>query len=179
MKIGVFCGSRDNVPKIFKTEAKALGSFLGSNNHTIVYGGVNTGLMGELANAALKENGEVIGISPIVFKKYGILHKNLSELILVDSMHERKLKIYGLSELLIALPGGFGTFEELTESITWNQIGLHEKPIVIFNVNKYYDPLRSQLETSKKYGFISEEDEKHYNFVNNMNELIELIENQN
>lgn len=178
MKIGVFCGSRDNVSEIFKSQARALGAYISSNNHTLVYGGVNSGLMGEVANAVLKDHGEVIGVSPVVFQKYGILHNDLSELILVDSMHERKLKVYSLSEVLIALPGGFGTFEELTESITWNQIGIHSKPIIVFNMRNYYNSLIKQLAISKKYGFISSEDELHYEFVDSLEKVIRKIENK-
>lgn len=156
--IAVFCGSSiGHDPRIVKTAA-ALGSTLAQHGITVVYGGTKVGLMKEVANSALAGKGTVIGVIPGFLKKREVCHEHLSELIVVDSMHERKMKMNELSRGVIALPGGFGTLEELFEMITWGQMGLHQKPVGLLNVNGFYNPLLSLLDTMVARGFLKQED---------------------
>lgn len=152
--IAVFCGSSSGVNPIYKEKAKSLGTYLGTNNYHLVYGGGNIGLMGIIANAALETGGEVTGVLPHFLNKKEVGHVELSKLILVDSMHERKQKIEQLSDAFIAMPGGFGTLEEISEMLTWAQLGLHQKPIGLFNINGFYNALLSQLDGMVSEGFL-------------------------
>lgn len=140
-RITVFCGSSfGNEPK-FEEQAHRLGQTLAKNNIELVYGGARVGLMGAVADGALKEGGKVIGVLPDFLKTKEIAHEGLTELHIVKSMHERKTKMNDLSDGVIALPGGYGTLEELFEMLTWAQLGLHKKPIGILNVNGFYNAL--------------------------------------
>lgn len=139
--ITVFCGSGLGTEKEFESEAKALGQRLAQQDVTLVYGGAKIGLMGAVAAGALADNGTVIGIIPTFLLKKEVVHEELSELIIVESMHERKMKMHDLCDGFIALPGGIGTLEELFEILTWAQLGRHKKPIGILNTNGYYDEL--------------------------------------
>jgi len=139
----VFCGSSSgNDPAFIKT-ARLLGQALAENQITLVYGGSNVGLMGAVADATLEHGGQVIGVLPKFLQDKELAHKGLTKLILCDTMHERKTKMFELSEGFIALPGGFGTLEEVVEVLTWQQLGLHQFPIAFLNVNGYYDHLRN------------------------------------
>lgn len=155
-RITVFCGSSFGAQEIFKSQTILLGETLAKQGIDIVYGGANVGLMGALADAALSAGGKVIGILPNFLKSKEIAHLHLTELIIVDSMHERKLKMNELCDGVIALPGGFGTLEELFEMITWAQLGLHTKPIAVLNINGFYDPLLMMLQTMVDNGLLKE-----------------------
>ncbi|MCL4114571.1 UNVERIFIED_CONTAM: hypothetical protein GTU68_050346 [Idotea baltica] len=155
-RITVFCGSSLGTDSIFEINAKLLGQKLAKENIGLVYGGANIGLMGAVANGALSEGGLVTGVLPKFLKSKEIAHKGLTELIIVDSMHERKTIMNELSDGVIALPGGFGTIEELFEMLTWSQLGLHKKPIGILNVNGFYDDLINLLNTMVDKGFLKE-----------------------
>jgi uncharacterized protein (TIGR00730 family) len=137
----VFCGSSTGVRPAYSVAAAALAQCLVSRGIAIVYGGANRGLMGVLADAALKAGGEVIGVMPRSLAKKEIMHDGLSDLRVVGSMHERKAMMAELSDAFIAMPGGYGTFEEFCEVLTWTQLGLHRKPCGILNVGGYYDHL--------------------------------------
>ncbi|MCF6353226.1 MAG: TIGR00730 family Rossman fold protein [Cyclobacteriaceae bacterium] len=152
--ISVFCGSSSGVNPLYAQKAKELGFFIGSNNYHLVYGGGNIGLMGIIANAALKAGGKVTGVLPHFLNKKEVGHVALSKLLLVDSMHERKQKIEQLSDAFIAMPGGFGTLEEVSEMLTWAQLGLHQKPIGLYNINNFYDSLLTQMDVMVKEGFL-------------------------
>lgn len=145
--ITVFCGSSFGTEEIYKEQAELLGKTLAKQNIGLVYGGANVGLMGAVADGALSENGTVIGVLPNFLRSKEIAHQGLTELILVESMHERKTKMSELCDGVIALPGGFGTLEELFEMLTWAQLGLHKKPIAILNISGFYDSLLELLET--------------------------------
>ncbi|MFC7393360.1 TIGR00730 family Rossman fold protein [Scopulibacillus cellulosilyticus] len=140
-RITVFCGSSNGASDIYIEGAKAFGKELVKRNIALVYGGASVGVMGAVADSVLKEGGEVIGVMPSFLEKREISHKNLSEIIIVDSMHERKAKMAELADGFIALPGGPGTLEEFFEIFTWAQLGLHQKPCGFLNINHYYDPL--------------------------------------
>ncbi|KWX88320.1 lysine decarboxylase [Paenibacillus riograndensis] len=160
--IAVFCGSRDGASPVYKESAHALGKVLAEHGITLIYGGATVGLMGEVADAALEAGGDVIGVIPHFLKSREIEHKHLTELILVDSMHERKLKMSELAEGFIALPGGPGTMEEYFEIFTWAQLGLHQKPCGILNVHHYYDPLIALFDQMAREQFMPD---KHRSMV--------------
>ena len=134
--------------------ARQLGHTLASRNLGLVYGGTNVGTMGELANAALEGGGEVIGVVPTIFVEKEIAHTALSDLRVVDSMHERKGLMAELSDAFIALPGGLGTIDELFEMVTWTQLGIHRKPCGLLNVCQYYRELAGFLDYAVSEGFI-------------------------
>ena len=134
--------------------ARQLGNALASRNLGLVYGGTDVGTMGELANAALESGGEVIGIVPRIFVERKISHAALSDLRVVDSMHERKGLMAELSDAFIALPGGLGTIDEIFEMVTWTQLGLHRKPCGLLNVCGYYSKLADFLDYAVSEGFI-------------------------
>lgn len=155
-RIVVFCGSSFGSEPIFTKTAKQLGQAMAKQNIGLVYGGANVGLMGAVADGALAAGGEVIGILPNFLKSRELAHQGLSELILVESMHERKAKMNELSDGIIALPGGIGTLEELFEMLTWGVLGLHKKPVGIVNVDGFYNDLLNMLDTMVNKGFLAE-----------------------
>lgn len=173
--ICVFCGSNYGKNASYKTEVKRFGEILGEKNINLVYGGGNAGLMGELSRSILQGNGEVIGVIPKKLYDSGE-HIELTDLIIVDTMHERKAKMYDLADGFIALPGGIGTIEELTEALTWQQLGYHHKPIGVLNINHFYDKLKLFFDHMTDEGFIRD------NFLDNLiisdcpKELIEKME---
>ena len=139
--ISVFCGSSDGSDPEFQNKATELGSIMAAQHIRLIYGGAQVGLMGAVADGVIKSGGTTIGVIPKFLSAKEIAHHNLSELIVVETMHERKAKMNELCDGVIALPGGYGTLEELFEMLTWGQLGLHEKPMGILNVNGYYDHL--------------------------------------
>lgn len=155
-KIAVYCGSSAGYDKIYEQQAYQLGKILAIKNTGIVYGGAKIGLMGAVANGALDYKGEVIGVMPHFLKSKEIAHEGLTEMILVETMHERKTKMHELSDGVIALPGGFGTMEELFEMLTWGQLGLHSKPMALLNINGFYDPLLQLANRMTETGFLKE-----------------------
>jgi len=155
--IVVFCGSSEgNDPKILES-ATELGQTLASRNITLVYGGAKIGVMGKVAQSALDHGGKVVGVIPNFLKTREVSHSGLSELLITENMHERKLKMHELSDGIITLPGGYGTLEELFEMITWAQLGLHQYPIGLLNVNGFYDDLLKMLEKMVTQGFLKQE----------------------
>ena len=152
--IAVFCGSSSGKEEIFCQQAFELGKTLANEQITLIYGGANVGLMGAVANGTLENNGKVIGVLPHFLQNKEIGHPHLTGLILVDNMHQRKTKMYELSEGVIMLPGGFGTFEEFFEMLTWAQLGLHSKPIGILNTAGFYDDLLQMINTMVAKGFV-------------------------
>ncbi len=154
--ICVFCASSLGEREDYRQAAEAVGSILAHNNIRLIYGGAKVGLMGAVADAALKSGGKVTGVLPHFLAGKEIAHTNLSELILVDSMHERKQQMSQMADGFIALPGGFGTLEELFEIITWGQLGLHHKPVLVLNINGYYDHLIKLLDHMAAEGLLKE-----------------------
>ncbi|GGW43047.1 LOG family protein [Arenibacter certesii] len=153
----VFCGSNvGNDPKIIQM-ASQLGEAFAKDNIKLIYGGAKIGIMGKLAAGVLNNNGEVIGVIPDFLKLKEVFHTQLTQLIITKNMHERKLKMHDLSDAIIALPGGFGTLEELFEMVTWAQLGLHQKPIGILNINGFYDELLAFMRTMVNKGFLKQE----------------------
>ena len=129
--VSVFCGSSSGNEGIFETSARKLGEFLAKNNITLIYGGAKVGLMGAVADGAILSGGNVVGVIPDFIRNKEIAHEGITELIIVKSMHERKTIMYEKSDGAIILPGGFGTMDEMFELLTWGQLGLHTKPIIM------------------------------------------------
>jgi len=153
----VYCGSSaGNDPKII-SNAQELGKTLAQRNITVVYGAAKIGVMGAVAQAALDAHGKVIGVIPEFLKIKEVVHTGLTELIVNDTMHERKMKLQELSDGFITLPGGFGTMEELFEVLTWSQLALHQKPVGMLNVNGFYDDLLAALKNMVDKGFLKQE----------------------
>ncbi|MEW9503070.1 TIGR00730 family Rossman fold protein [Jeotgalibacillus marinus] len=155
-KLAVFCGSSNGASDVYLEGAKKLGKELVKRDIALVYGGASVGIMGAVANSVLENGGQVIGIMPSFLEKRELFHKNLTELIIVDSMHERKAKMAELVDGFIALPGGPGTLEEFFEIFTWAQLGLHQKPCGLLNINHYYDPLIELFNHMSKEQFLHE-----------------------
>lgn len=155
--ITVFCASSPGFDPVYCDAANALGRLLAERNITLVYGGAKVGLMGKVADGVLQGKGKVIGVLPHFLGGKEIAHAGLSELIRVESMHERKTKMNELCEGVIALPGGFGTLEELFEMLTWAQLGLHGKPIGLLNIAGFYDSLLQLLQQMTDKGLLKEE----------------------
>ncbi|MDF2932285.1 MAG: family protein YvdD [Chryseobacterium sp.] len=152
--ITVFCGSSFGSEDIYKEQATLLGQTLAKQNIQLVYGGANVGLMGAVADGVLSEGGKAIGVLPHFLQSKEIAHKDLTELILVETMHERKTKMNDLCDGVIVLPGGYGTLEEFFEMITWAQLGLHKKPIAVLNIDGFYDDLIKMVQTMVDKGFL-------------------------
>lgn len=172
-RICVYCGSSDKSNSIYYDAARKMGEVLAGRSITLVYGGGGTGMMGILADAVLESGGQVIGVIPELFDTPALVHRGLTELQVVGSMHERKARMVEIADAFIALPGGFGTFEELFEILTWSQIGLHRKPIGILNVDSYFDPLLALIDHARSEGFIYSE---HTDLLINGNEPAELLD---
>lgn len=153
--ICVFAGSNLGEKSEYTKEARELGKLLVENRIELVYGGSCVGLMGEVANQVLENGGKAIGVMPKSLFKGEIVHQGLTELIEVTNMHERKAKMSELADGFIALPGGYGTFEELFEVVCWSQIGIHEKPVGVLNIENYYTPLLDMVDHAASEGFMN------------------------
>ncbi len=153
-RIAVFCGASLGRDPIYAETAERVGRAIVERGYGVVYGGGHVGLMGIVADAAMKAGGEVIGVIPRFMEKAEEAHRGVTELILVDNMHERKLRMHQLSDAVIALPGGFGTLDELFELLTWRQLRLHGQPLGLLNVKGFFDPLIAQQERMAQEGFL-------------------------
>ncbi|TAM97871.1 MAG: TIGR00730 family Rossman fold protein [Chitinophagaceae bacterium] len=176
-RITVFCGSSCGTDKIFEIQAYELGKALAKCNIELVYGGAKVGLMGAIANGVLKNNGRVIGVLPGFLKKAEVAHENLTELIEVETMHQRKSKMDELSDGFITLPGGFGTMEEFFEMLTWAQLGLHKKPVAVLNINGYYDELLSLIQHMVDKGFLKAANREMLLVSNDIEDLLDKMRN--
>lgn len=171
-RIAVFCASAKGSEGYIE-KAYEVGKILAEKGYEIVYGGASIGSMGALAQGAIEHGGKVIGVLPHFLSKREIAQLDLDQLIMVDSMHERKLKMNELSDGSITLPGGFGTLEEFFEIVTWGQLGLHTKPSAILNVNGYYDHLLAQIKHMNKERLLKD---KYLDMLIIENEIEVLLE---
>ncbi len=153
----VYCGSSDKMHQDYLEAARQMGAALAERDLQLLYGAGRTGLMGALADGALEAGGEVIGIIPAIFNTPQLAHRGLTRLEVVEFMHQRKTRLAELADAFIALPGGYGTFEEFFEILTWAQIGLHSKPIGLLNSHHYFGPLLAMVEHARAEGFIYDE----------------------
>jgi len=154
-RICVFCGSSSGTQRAYQAAAQVLGRLLCQRGIELVYGGGKVGLMGILANACLNAGGRVIGVIPQALADKEIAHTGLTELRVVNSMHERKSVMAELSDAFVSLPGGFGTWEEFFEVLTWSQLGIQRKACAVLNVDGYYDPLLAMADRAVSEGFVS------------------------
>ncbi|WP_413942938.1 TIGR00730 family Rossman fold protein [Bdellovibrio sp. HCB-162] len=171
--ICVFCGSSAGAQPEYMTAARNLGKNLAANKINLVYGGASVGLMGAVADEVLAHGGHVIGVIPKILMTKEVAHHGLTDLRIVDSMHSRKALMAELSDGFIALPGGFGTFEELCEIVTWSQLGLHQKPIGVLDVLDYYKPLKELVNKGIEEKFIREQYKDLVVFANSSEELLQ------
>jgi len=154
MNIAVFCGANTGNDPAILHAAQEMGRTIAQRGMGVVYGGGHVGLMGAVADAALQAGGTVIGVIPGFMVEKELAHQGLTELLIVRDMHERKMRMHELSQAVIALPGGFGTMDEVFELLTWRQLGLHVKPIALLNVNGFYTPLLEQVVRMEQDGFL-------------------------
>lgn len=176
-RICVFCGSNDGADSTYIDTAGAVGKFLSDNNIELVYGGGRVGLMGKIADSVLTAGGKVIGVIPQALAVKEVAHEGLTELFVVNSMHERKAMMADLADGFIALPGGFGTFEEFCEIVTWAQLGIHQKPCGLLNINGFYDHLIALFDHSTTQDFIRDEHRKLVLVESEIGRLFELMRN--
>jgi uncharacterized protein (TIGR00730 family) len=155
--LAIFCASSDGLDTTIFREAYEVGVFLALNNIDLIFGGSKLGLMGQVAKGVLENGGRAIGVIPEFLKTKEVAHTGLSDLIMTNDMHERKMKMHDLSGGFVALPGGFGTLEEFFEILTWAQLGLHHKPIGILNSNGYFDDLIEMMHNMVRKGLLREE----------------------
>lgn len=170
--ICVFAGSNPGVKDVYKEKAVELGTYMAEQDIRLVYGGSRIGLMGAVADEVLRHGGQVIGVMPKGLFRGEVVHQELTELIEVTGMHERKAKMSELADGFIAMPGGFGTYEELFEVLCWAQIGIHQKPIGLYQVNDYFNLLIDMVKFSIQEGFSNE---SHLQLLHASSEPEELI----
>lgn len=175
-RICVYCGSKSGINSSYAEAVKELGAILNDRSYGLVYGGGRIGLMGTIADTVLKANSEVIGVIPEDLLQREVGHNHLTELKVVQSMHKRKEVMADLSDAFIALPGGLGTFEELFEILTWSQLGLHQKPVGLLNIDGYYDTLLSFLDQTVEKGFMNHNYREFITVEENPAKLIDAFE---
>ena len=177
MKITVFCGANNGKSELYIKNATELGEWIADNNHTLVYGGGKIGLMGVIADTVLENRGEVIGIMPQFLVDREISHTGITEFIIVDDMSARKAKLVDLGDVFIALPGGPGTLEEISQAISWVRVGKKDAPCILMNVDGYYDFLERYFDKMVEEGFLTKEDRKNTLFTDNIEEMERFIFN--
>ena len=175
MKITVFCGANNGRNEAYKENAIELGKWIADNNHSLVYGGGKVGLMGIIADTVLENNSEVIGIMPQFLVDREISHTGITEFIIVDDMSVRKEKLVDLGDVFVALPGGPGTLEEISQVISWVRVGKKDAPCILMNVNGYYDFLEQYFDKMVAEGFLTIEDRKNTLFTDNIEEMERFI----
>ncbi|WP_046112212.1 TIGR00730 family Rossman fold protein [Aquincola tertiaricarbonis] len=156
LSVCVYCGSRTGDSSLFLQAAREVGMLIGQAGGRLVYGGGKVGLMGAVADAALAAGAEVLGVIPQALMAREVGHRGLTELQVVDTMHQRKLAMAEASDVFVALPGGIGTLEEIYEMWSWQQLGYHDKPVALLNVDGYYDALLEFTRISHQRGFVSQ-----------------------
>lgn len=176
MNICVYSASSGQVPERYATVARELGRLLARRGHTLINGAGRTGLMGAAADACLAAGGEAVGVIPRFMIEQGWQHTGMSRLIVTDDMHRRKETMVGLSDGCIALPGGVGTLEELLEIITWKQLGLYLKPVVVLNTAGYFDALLSQLDRAAEEQFMRQAHKRIWCVAETPEEAVRLVE---
>lgn len=175
MKITVYCGASEGKQAVYREKTIELAKWMTSKQYSLVYGGGKVGLMGILADTILTNGGQVIGIMPTFLKEREIAHPNLTELIVVPDMPTRKSQMIALGDAFIALPGGPGTLEEITEVISWSRIGQNDGPCILYNVNGYFDHLKQQYDRMVEEGFLSQVDRDKILFSDDLDDIEDFI----
>ena len=175
----VYCGSSTGTNPVYREDAIRLARILVENNIRLVNGGGSIGIMGIMADTILMSGGECIGVIPMGLKEKEIAHKGMTDLIVVPDMHSRKLAMVNMSDAFIAFPGGFGTLDELFETLTWSQLHLHQKPIIIYNPNNYFDHLLQQADLMVSEGFLNISSRSLLMSTDKIENLLPLLKNFN
>lgn len=173
----VYCGSSGNVDQTFRDAAKDMGVAMANAGIRLVYGGGHVGLMGIIADAVMDAGGEAIGIIPEHISSREVQHKGLTELHVVDTMHTRKQMMVDKSDAFLVLPGGIGTLDELCEIMTWRQLGIHDKPIIIANIKDYWTPFLTMIDHIITQGFMRTGDGNLVTVVKDLNDVLPALEN--
>jgi uncharacterized protein (TIGR00730 family) len=174
--ICVYCSSSSARNKAVEEEIRLFGREIAKRGIALIYGGSSRGLMGALADEVLAGNGRVIGVVPKALESREAAHRGLTELKVVASMHEREQAMFDLADAFVAFPGGFGTMEEIIEMLTWKQLGIHGKPVVIANLGGYFDPLLSQFDRAIASGYVRPEDRILFAVAENTKAILTLLE---
>ncbi len=174
--VAVYCGSRLGNNEVYEQAARELGSALAKNGLGLVYGGASIGLMGAVADGVVDGGAQAVGVIPTFMLKHEIAHEGLTRLHLTDTMHTRKTVMAEYADAFITLPGGLGTLEEIMEIATWRQLYQHEKPMIILNINGFYDSLIEHLKFTADQGFMKQEDLERLVVCNSIAEAIELLQ---
>lgn len=172
----VYCGAAVGKDRRYRDLARRLGTILAKRGLTLVFGGGKVGLMGVLADAALAAGGQVIGVIPTSLRTVELAHQGCTELVVVESMHARKERMYALADGFVALPGGIGTLEETIEMITWRQLGFHDKPIAVVNDGGYWEPLRALFAATVAAGFAHDDIGRLVTFVDSAEAAVAALE---
>ena len=175
--IALYCGSRAGNNPIYREKAIELASGIAEQGFGLVYGGASIGLMGQVAESVLAHGGEAVGVIPEFMLDYEVAHAGLTELHVVATMHERKALMAERANAFIALPGGLGTFEEILEIATWGQLNQHQKPMIIYNVNRFYDPLIAQLDHAVEEGFLPPQHRAKVIICDTLEQISSVIKN--
>jgi len=178
-KVAVFCGSSLGFNEIYKNEAMKLGTHFVKNNIGMVYGGGKIGMMGVIADVIIENKGNVIGVIPGLLRHEEVAHNNITEMIVTKTMSKRKVKISKLVDGYIALPGGFGTLDEIFEALTLNQLGIEQKPVGILNTNGFFNPLISQLDLMVTEGYLKQSNKDMLLISDSVEDLIFKMMNYN
>ena len=174
--VAVYCGSRLGNDVIYEQAARELGQALADNGMGLVYGGASIGLMGAVADEVIQGGAEAVGVIPTFMLKHEIAHEGLTRLHLTDTMHTRKTVMAEYADSFITLPGGLGTLEEIMEIATWRQLYQHEKPMIILNINGFYDRMIEHLKYTTEQGFMKQQDLERLVVCNTINEAIDLLQ---
>ncbi|MGT2666803.1 LOG family protein [Streptococcus rifensis] len=176
MNITVYCGASNGTTPIYQKKTVELGNWIADNQHQLVYGGGKVGLMKLIADTVLKNCGQVTGVMPAFLKDREIAHPNLTELIVVPDMPTRKAKMIAMGDAFIALPGGPGTLEEITEVISWSRIGQNDGPCILYNIAGYFNPLKKMYDHMVAEGFLSQTDRDKILFSDKIEEIEAFIQ---
>ncbi len=174
--LAVYCGSGEGYNEMYREQAYETGRMLAEKGMQVIYGGAKIGLMGAVADGVLNNNGQITGVIPDFLQNKEVVHEGLTELVVVSTMHQRKLVMYERADGILVLPGGWGTMDEMFEMLTWGQMGMHTKPIGLLNINGYYDALMALNSTMVQEGFLGECARSILMFSDTLNELLEKME---
>lgn len=174
-KMAVYCGASVGTKPIYQERTKELGEWMGTHKYDLVYGGGNVGLMGVLADTVLANGGKAIGVMPTFLLERELAHQHITEMHIVNDMHERKRKMIDLADCYIALPGGPGTLEEISEVVSWGRVGEHQNPCIFFNVDGYYDLLADFFDKMVETGFLTAADRSKIFFSDDLKEIQQFI----
>lgn len=176
LQVCVYCGASRQVDDSFKAFAYSLGALLARSGFGVIYGGGSTGLMGAVARGAVENGGRVTGVIPEFLFEVEVGYEGVSELLRVETMHERKMTMFERADAFVVIPGGFGTLEELFEVLTWKQLGQHNKPIIVANLSGYWEPLRQLLHNMRDKGFVRPENLSLLAWTESAEESVKVLE---